>query len=55
MMLIIWMATVTRNSRPVIMAAFRSFFLFIVKFVKPYWDDASSDAYKKANGAHGQQ
>ena len=46
-MLIIWMATVTRNSRPVVMAAFRSFFLFIVRFVKPYWDEASSDAIRR--------
>ena len=47
MMLIIWMAIVTRNSRLAVMAAFRSFFLFIVRFVKPYWDDASTDAIRR--------
>ena len=47
MMLIIWIAMVTRNSRPVVRAAFRRFFLFIVRFVKPYWDDASSDVIRR--------
>jgi hypothetical protein len=47
MMLIIWMATVTRNSRPVVRAAFRSFFLFIVRFVKPYWVEASSEVIRR--------
>ena len=47
MMLIIWMATVTRNSNPVVRAVLRSFFLFMVRFVKPYWDDASSDVIRR--------
>ena len=47
MMLIIWMATVTRNSRPVVRAAFRSFFLFIVRFVRPYWVEASSEVIRR--------
>jgi hypothetical protein len=34
-MLIILMATVTKNSRPVVRAVFRSFFLFMVRFVRP--------------------
>ncbi len=34
-MLIILMTTVTKNSSPVAMAAFRSFFLFMVRFVRP--------------------
>ena len=46
-MLIILMTIVIRNSRPVVRAAFRSFFLFIVRFVKPYWDEASSDAIRR--------
>ena len=44
---IILMATVTRNSRPVVRAAFRRFFLFIVRFVKPYWDEASSEVIRR--------
>ena len=46
-MLIIWMTMVTRNSRPAAMAVFRSFFLFIVRFVKPYWDEASSEVIRR--------
>ena len=46
-MLIILMATVTRNSNPVVRAAFRRFFLFIVRFVKPYWVDASSEVIRR--------
>ena len=35
-------AKVTRNNRPIDSAAFRSFFLFIVKFVKPCWGEVSA-------------
>lgn len=34
-MLIILMATINRNSRLIVRAAFRSFFLFMVRFVSP--------------------
>ena len=40
-MLIILMTIVIRNSRPVVRATFFSFFLFMVRFVKLYWDEAS--------------
>ena len=41
------MTIVNRNSRPAAMAAFCSFFLFIVRFVMPYWVEASSDAIRR--------
>ncbi len=41
------MATITRNNRPVVMAAFRSFFLFILRFVKPDWVEASSEVIRR--------
>jgi hypothetical protein len=46
-MLIILMTIIIRNSRPVVRAAFRSFFLFIVRFVKPYWVEASSEVIRR--------
>src|SRR5665648_1096088 len=46
-MLIILMTMVTMNSRPAVRATLRSFFLFIVRFVKPYWDEVSSAAIRR--------
>jgi len=45
--LIILMVMVNRNSRPVVMAAFRSFFLFIVRFAKSYWEEANSAVIRR--------
>ena len=46
-MLNIMMANVNRNSRLTVKAAFRSFFSFMARLVKPYLGDASSDVMRR--------
>ena len=46
-MLIILMATVNRNSRPMVRAAFWSFFLFMVRFVRPQKGEVSSAVIRR--------
>jgi hypothetical protein len=46
-MLIIWMAMDTTNSKLVTMVTFRSFFLFIARFVMPYLVEVNSNAIRR--------